>query len=136
MSLMPKKLYLAGPIFGCKDHEAKDWRRMICKMLPDGWEAHDPMTRDYRGREADPIVIAQIVTYDKTAIGNCDAVIVNARRPSWGTAMEVHVAWSHGKRVISVVQDSRTVSPWLAYHSTVITDSWSEAALLIEPMRC
>lgn len=42
------KVYLAGPINGCTDAEAKNWREELKTHFPN---AIDPMKRDYRGVE-------------------------------------------------------------------------------------
>jgi hypothetical protein len=44
---------------------------------------------------------------------------VNATRPSWGTAMEVHDAASRGVIVIGWVGETRA-SPWLRYFCSAI----------------
>lgn len=120
------KVYLCGPINGCTDEECKDWREAAKKRLPD---TVDPMARDYRGREDE--CTKEIVEGDKSDIDACDVLLVNHPKPSVGTAMEILYAWERGKRVIVVVPNSVTRSPWLRYHSHAIVDTFSEAFSLL-----
>lgn len=116
------KTYLAGPIMGCTDEECKDWREYAKKRLP---ETLDPMDRDYRGKElanADAIVEG-----DKADINNAQILLVNFPKPSTGTCMEIIYAWEMGKYIVAVVPQGEKVSPWLAYHTHFITDSFDSA---------
>lgn len=116
-------IYLAGPIFGCSDGEAVDWRQRATALL--GGDVLDPMDRDYRGRETDPETIRQIVEGDKADISRCSGVLANTPWPSFGTAMEIHYAWSLRLPVVAVA--TGRVSPWLAYHSALVTSSLEDA---------
>jgi nucleoside 2-deoxyribosyltransferase len=87
------------------------WRKAASQTLRG--EVLDPMARDYRGKE-DQSVDA-IVNGDLADIEACDVVLVNATRPSWGTAMEMVYAHQKGKLVVAFTEGSR-VSPWLRYH--------------------
>lgn len=108
-------VYLCGAIFGKRDDECVVWRRMAREALEAaGHHAIDPMDRDYRGREDSEHV--RIVLDDIADIRASDALLVMARTPSWGTAMEVREGFALGKVVVSVVDEGR-VSPWLRYHS-------------------
>jgi len=71
------------------------------------------MRRDYRGIEDQNV--SAIVENDLVDIRDSDIVLVNAIRPSWGTAMEVVYAKQANKRVIAFTGGSR-VSPWVRYH--------------------
>jgi nucleoside 2-deoxyribosyltransferase len=119
------KVYLAGPIFGCSDNEAKDWREAAKERLG---EVLDPMVRDYRGAEDSNV--KDIVEMDKKDIDQCSHMIAFVPKPSVGTSMEILYAWQQGMQVISVVPN-KPVSPWLKYHSTVVT-SFEEAFSLLE----
>lgn len=110
-----RTIYLCGPINGCTDADAMDWRDAAVKCLADVFAVLDPMRRDYRGREADHV--AALVEADKADIRASDVVLVNANRPTWGTAMEVLYAYEQGKRVVAFC--GGTVSPWLRYHAEV-----------------
>lgn len=116
------KIYLAGPINGCSDSEANDWRSAFKKLHSN---VLDPMARDYRGKEAENV--AGIVEGDKSDIDACDAVLVWFERPSVGTSMEVLYAWERKKPVVVVNKSGKPISPWLAYHSIAIVNSADEA---------
>lgn len=116
-----KTVYLCGGINGLTDDECTSWREEAKKKL--NCDTLDPMRRDYRGREDDKY--AEIVVKDKYDIDLSDILLVNATRPSWGTAMEVLYAHMKKKIVVSVVGDS--ISPWLRYHSTYLEKSLDDA---------
>lgn len=118
------RIYLAGPINGCTDEEANDWRMFCIGLRPD-IEWYDPMVRDYRGREA--IAFREIVEQDKADIDACDALLVSYTKPSVGTSMEVLYAWERGKRIILVSAKASVLSPWLLYHANAICHSYHDA---------
>lgn len=110
------KVYLAGPINGCTDAEANDWRTEAKQRLV-GHEYLDPMTRDFRGRENEPGIDTEIVLGDKEDIKRCNGVLVYYEKPSVGTAMEVLYAWERGIPVVVVNKSSKPLSPWMTYHT-------------------
>jgi nucleoside 2-deoxyribosyltransferase len=124
------KLYLCGPINGCTDTEARDWREMVKSLWPG--ETIDPMRRDYRGRE-DQNTDA-IVELDKIDIMRSDAVIVSYDKPSVGTSMEVIFAFERGKPIVVVAAQGTRISPWLRYHSHHITSSYALAVNTLKDM--
>lgn len=112
------KIYLAGPINGCTDAEANNWRSAVKQLHGD---VLDPMARDYRGKETE--AVKEIVEGDKADIDACDGMVVWFERPSVGTSMEVLYAWENSKPVAIVNRSGKPVSPWLSYHSRGIFDS-------------
>lgn len=120
------KVYLAGPIFGCKDSECADWRALATQVLG-AHRVFDPMVRDYRGREQEPGIAKTIVETDKQDIAWARVVLVYFDHPSVGTSMEVLYAWEHGKPVVVANVTGRPVSPWLQYHATTIVTSLDDA---------
>lgn len=121
------KVYLCGPINGCTDEEAKDWREAVKSELPN---CIDPMKRDYRGVEA--VAYREIVDLDKQDVRNADAILVNYVKPSVGTAMEVLYAWQLGKPIIIWCKEGENLSPWLRYHNTAIVHSLDDALKKLE----
>ncbi len=117
------RIYLAGPIFQCEDHEAIAWRE-AAKAEFDGFEVIDPMERDYRGATDENC--KKIVEEDKALIETCDILLVNHLKPSVGTSMEILYAWERDKKVYLICEDGE-VSPWLLYHSTRIFKSQEDA---------
>jgi nucleoside 2-deoxyribosyltransferase len=109
-------LYLCGAINGCTDAEANDWRQEAAAMLGASYRVYNPMVRDYRGREEE--AAHEIVRGDLHEIDQCRAVLVNATRPSWGTAMECFYAFEQGKTVVAFTGWTRC-SPWLAAHTSM-----------------
>ncbi len=118
------KIYLCGPINGCTDAEASDWREFMKERLFQH-EHIDPMKRDYRGKEA--IAYREIVDLDKADVRAADLILVNYDKPSVGTSMEVFYAWSLDKPVLVWAPPTAVISPWLRYHSTKIVHSIDEA---------
>jgi len=109
-------VYLCGGINGLSDADCKDWRE-VAKALLVGHATLDPMRRDYRGIEDQSV--AAIVRGDLDDIGACDAMLVNAERPSWGTAMEIVYAHREGKKIVAFT--SGRISPWLRYHCEIVS---------------
>lgn len=123
-----KTLYLCGPINGCTDAEAKDWREFVKSKW--AGETIDPMRRDYRGVEDQNV--DQIVELDKIDVMNSDVILVNYDKPSVGTSMEVLYAFERGKLVVVVAKEGERISPWLRYHSHAITHSFQDALRYVE----
>lgn len=119
------KVYLAGPINGCCDHEAAAWRTEMERELD---ATINPLRRDYRGRETHSI--KELVEADKADIEAADVVLAYCPKPSAGTSMEVYLGWSLNKKVIVVVPTG-PVSPWLQYHATRVVPSLFGAVLAI-----
>jgi nucleoside 2-deoxyribosyltransferase len=74
------------------------------------------MRRDYRGTEDQNV--DEIADADIADIRHSDFVLVNATRPSWGTAMEIVYAYRMSKKIAAFVEGDR-VSPWLRFHCSV-----------------
>lgn len=122
-----KTLYLAGPINGCTDEEAKGWREAARSALADRFEILDPMARDYRGIE--DAHAQELVEDDLEDIARSDVLLVNATRPSWGTAMEVWQAGLWGKVIVAVCPGP--VSPWLRFCALHVVPTMEDAITLL-----
>lgn len=116
-------VYLAGPINGCSDIEARGWRAEATRLLTGG--VLDPMARDYRGLE--DLNVDEIVEGDKNDIDNCAAVLAYCPKPSVGTSMEILYAHTRRMPVVVVVPSGAPVSPWLRYHATQVVSTITEA---------
>ena len=123
------KVYLCGPINGRSDDDCTGWREYAKARLPD---TLDPMVRDYRGRELEPGIAAEIVENDKLDIESSDALLVYFDKPSVGTSMEVYMAHGWGRRVVLVNKSDKPLSPWLIYHSDEIYDSLDAAIAALQ----
>jgi nucleoside 2-deoxyribosyltransferase len=64
----------------------------------------------------------KIVNHDLKYIENSDAVVVIANGPSYGTAIEMFVAKSSGKKIILLAKDP-VPTPWPVYFSDHIVTS-------------
>lgn len=117
-----KTVYLCGPINGCSDSECRDWREQVKASIGNEFHILDPMRRDYRGIEEGNASI--IVDSDLIDIKDSDIILVNANRPSWGTAMEMVYAEQYDKMVYAFCE--KEPSPWLVYHSTALFKSMDE----------
>lgn len=129
---MSEATYLCGGINGLSDSDCKDWRAVATELLSS--QVIDPMRRDYRGREDD--CVGEIVEGDLSDIAASHYILVNATRPSWGTAMEIRTAWLLKKKICCFVGTAASVSPWLRYHSDAIVASVENAVAQIESWRC
>ena len=116
-------IYLAGPINGCTDAEAYDWRHHLTEQLA-GHTIISPMARDYREKEDENV--SEIVEGDKEDIVQSHVVVAYCPRPSVGTSMEVFFAWLKGKRVVVYAPEGTSISPWLRYHSDAVVFSARE----------
>ena len=137
-------IYLCGPIAGCNDNEAKDWREYVKSKRQwtkdqTGLHFHclDPMRRDYRKVDfqlAHSMEFAkEIVELDKIDIAQSDAVLVHLTpgKTSYGSIMETMYAWEKGKLVVVVKPDTERAGPWLYYHSQLITNNVDNALAFI-----
>lgn len=130
------RVYLCGPINGCSDDEAKGWREEAKALLTDKiFQVYDPMVRDYRGRELEPGIAAEIVENDKKDIRDCDGLLVMYEKPSVGTSMEVFFAHQLGRWVFLVDRSGKPLSPWLSYHSHKVFPSLAAACARMVEMR-
>ncbi len=121
-------IYLCGPINGRTDSDCMDWRTKAKAILPD---TKDPMDRDYRGRELEPGIAAEIVENDKSDIVGCSGVLVFFDKPSVGTSMEVLFAYERGIPVYVVNASDKPLSPWLIYHAVAIHQTLEAACAAI-----
>lgn len=121
--------YLCGGINGLNDADAKDWREVAKEKL--NTNTLDPMRRDYRGKEND--FVQDIVQGDLEDIAASDFILVNASKPSWGTAMEIVYAFTSCQinRIVAFTNGAK-VSPWLRYHCDAIYDTVEQAVADID----
>ena len=120
------KVYLAGPINGCTDEECKAWRAEARRLLEPIHAVIDPMDFDCRGQESE--MAGEIVKHDLERLDEADLVLVNAERPSWGTAMELVYARQGGKPAIAFAGFSiGEASPWLRGHTSKVFLTLTEA---------
>lgn len=119
-------IYLCGPINGRSDDDCRNWREEAKELLAP-LETLDPMRRDFRGRELEPGIDAEIVTGDKVDVLNSRVLLVYTDQPSDGTAMEIIFAWMHRIPVHVVNRRTKPLSPWIKYHATAIYDSLTAA---------
>jgi len=112
--------YLCGGINGLNDSSCQDWRDEATSKLRT--EVLNPMRRDYRGKE--DLSIEEIVKGDLADIQASDYILVNATRPSWGTAMEI--VYAKDKPVVAFTEGA-SVSPWLRFHCWKIVKTLDEA---------
>ena len=125
-------VYLAGPIDGCTEAEARDWRQDAKKLLV-SCQCLDPMDRYFtlaeahaRGRE--------IVGLDKRDISLSDFVLANVWKKGFGTPMEM--VFAHVEEEIPVVVVWPTamgpINPWVYEHCLVVLPTVTDACRWIE----
>lgn len=121
-------IYLCGPIAGCTDGEAMDWRERIKALLPE-CEFLDPMRRDYRRKDTtDPTLAREIVENDLHDIRCSDVVLAFHPRPSTGTDMEImYASHLHIAEVVVIVPDGAPLSPWIVHHAKAVVKTEIEA---------
>lgn len=119
--------YLCGGINGLSDSECTNWRDRAKELLKG--KTLDPMRRDYRGKEDQ--CVREIVWRDLWDILRSRRILVNATRPSWGTAMEIVYAWLLRKRIYAFTEGAK-VSPWLRFHCRFVVETVEYACWLID----
>lgn len=127
------RVYLCGPINGCDDDEAMNWREFAKTHLPPEITLVDPMRRNYRGREDN--FIREIVELDKIDVASCDVILVSYSKPSDDVAMQVLMAHQLGKLVYVVADPgygTKPLNPWLLYHGTEFFTSYAAACAEIQ----
>lgn len=124
-----KTVYLCGGINGLSDVQCKDWRETVKCELNGKFNFLDPMRRDYRGKEVDSV--NEIVEGDMADISASDILLVNANKPSWGTAMETYAAFVSRKHYVIAFCDNDKPSPWLVYHTHKLVKSLEKAVSLL-----
>jgi hypothetical protein len=124
-----RTVYLCGGINGLSDADAKGWRDQATRSLWPLFEVRDPMARDYRGREA--ANVKAIVSGDLADMRTSDALLVNASKASWGTAMEVYAAHSMGRFIVAFGAGERP-SPWLIHHCDALAPDLSGALVHLQ----
>lgn len=77
---------------------------------------------------------ARFVGADLADIAASNMVLVNATRPSWGTAMEIVYARQAGCSVVAFTGAGASVSPWLRYHCDEIRPTLEEACVTINKL--
>ncbi len=129
-----KFIYLAGPIAGCTEGEAQDWRGYVCeKLAGSGIVGISPLRCEppnEDGGYSTPETLAGVDPMFGTAraissknimdVRNCDLILaflpqqMSEKRPSYGTVVEM--AWGkwEGKPVILVSDD-----PSVAKHPVI-----------------
>jgi nucleoside 2-deoxyribosyltransferase len=113
------RVYLAGPPF------ANEYRaRATALAEAAGWEAVDPMRRDFRG--ATEGHEAEIVEGDLADIASCDAVLASFTAPDEGTAMEAWHAHAVGVPVIAYTGGS-WAHPWVVYVARSVHERLEDA---------
>jgi nucleoside 2-deoxyribosyltransferase len=114
-----KRVYLAGPPY------ADEYRRRASALVrAAGWEAVDPMRRDFRGETGGHE--REIVEGDLADIDDCDAVLAAFTSPDEGTAMEAWYAHSRGTPVVAYTGGTPP-HPWTAYVARSVHDDLEEA---------
>ncbi len=125
------RVYLSGPMDGCTEEEAGEWREEAARRLRCyGITTLNPMDREYRKVEYkdDPeSVLPDLVEEDKIDIEMSDVVLVNYTQVSAGTTAEIIIAWQRAKRVIIVAPEDMSLSPWILYHSHDLFHTMDEA---------
>ena len=127
-----KKVYLSGPIMDENEGVAREWRNIAYELLEDTFELLDPMRRNFRDREVDSA--NEIVEFDLLDIQNADIILVNYKKPSIGTSMEVfHASYNLDKFVVAFSPYSFVnCSPWMVKYCTKILPTLEEASLYLK----
>lgn len=95
--MLPKKtVYLAGAINGQPDSVVYDWRNQAAELMLHSSCLQPVMPPGLAPNKTD----RQIVLEDLRALASCDAVLLNATVPSFGTGVELVSAWTKGQPIV------------------------------------
>ena len=142
---MKKYIYLAGPIAGCTETEATEWRDHVCTFFPHGIVGISPLRCEplkkgltYTDEGATPKMWSDpraIATKNWLDTESCDLVLaylpkeLNDRRPSYGTVIEI--GWAIGlRKPLIVVSDDKylTEHPLIKHNASCRLDNLEDAA--------
>lgn len=119
------RIYLAGPPY------AEEYRRRAEALVrAAGWEAVDPMRRDYRGQTEGHE--REIVEGDLAEIDACDAVLADFTAADEGTAMECWYAHAAGKPVVAYTAGTPP-HPWTVYVADAVCAGLEDAVEALRP---
>jgi nucleoside 2-deoxyribosyltransferase len=119
-----KRVYLAGPPY------ADEYRRRATFLVREaGWDAVDPMRRDFRGDTAGNE--REIVEGDLAEIDGCDALLAAFTAPDEGTAMEAWYAHARGTPVV-VYTGGTPPHPWTTYVARSVHDDLEAAVKALD----
>lgn len=127
-----KTIYLCGGIKDLSIEEQTGWRDKATSILYPRFEILNPMRRNFRDDEFQSQ--NEIVRLDKADIIESDILLVNATKPSWGTAMEILFASDKYKAVVTFTgkKFDKKINPWIAFHSTRVCKTMDEAIKYIK----
>jgi len=121
---MLSSIYLTGGTVDTQDIAVQgldaDWRSLaMTKLHRCGLRVINPLEFAW-GKENEPTIeyeegLNVRVRHSLELIDQCDALLANLNRPSYGTAMEIFYAFRRGKMVTVVGQSP--FSPWVLSHS-------------------
>ena len=146
---MTKKfIYLAGPIAGCTQEEANEWREYVRSMLPHAIVGISPLRCEplkegmtYTEEGASPKMWSDpraIATKNWLDTESCDLVLaylpkeLNEKRPSYGTVIEI--GWAIGlRKPLIVVSDDKYLMehPLIKHNASWRLDNLEDATEVI-----
>jgi len=143
-----KFIYLAGPIAGCTQEEANEWREYVRSMLPHAIVGISPLRCEplkegmtYTEEGASPKMWSDpraIATKNWLDTESCDLVLaylpkeLNEKRPSYGTVIEI--GWAIGlRKPLIVVSDDKYLMehPLIKHNASWRLDSLDDAVEVI-----
>ena len=143
-----KFIYLAGPIAGCTQEEANEWREYVRSMLPHAIVGISPLRCEplkegmtYTEEGASPKMWSDpraIATKNWLDTESCDLVLaylpkeLNEKRPSYGTVIEIGWAIGLRKPLIVVSDDKQLMDhPLIKHNASWRLDSLDDAVEVI-----
>ena len=145
---MKKYVYLAGPIAGCTEEEATEWREYVCTYFTHGIIGISPLRCEplkkgltYTDDGATPKMWSDpraIPTKNWLETESCYIVLaylpqeLNDRRPSYGTVIEI--GWAIGlRKPLIVVSDDKYLMdhPLIKHNASWRLDNLEDAAEVI-----
>lgn len=114
-------LYLSGPIAGCSDKQAKDWRSEVIGQLWDQYTILNPALMSSPKEGWSRSDGESIVAMDKIMIHASRHILVNAWKITPGTMGELALAaeWNKIIYVVLPLSSPLTYHPWIAVANSI-----------------
>lgn len=119
------RVYLAGSIMG--DPDPITWRKRAQELLAPEHVGVNPMDT-----ETAAMAPKQLVAHDLRLVDNCSAIILNAGRTSWGSAMEIFFAAQIRIPVVAFNVPKEGASLWLLAMISFHVETLESACVLIK----
>lgn len=107
-----RRIYLAGAITGTPESFYRGWREHVLERLAGEYDILNPLDQAQYDGSNGPTIIQN----DERMVASADLLLVMGDKPSWGTGMEIQLAYMLHIPVYVVIPgylEDLNISPWL-----------------------